>query len=48
MEDELLKAGWSKGWRKKNDLTYWIKTFHKEGVVTATSMEDAIKWEYEL
>ena len=48
MEEELKKAGWSQGWRKKNNLTYWIKEFPIEGVVTATSLEDALRWEYEL
>jgi hypothetical protein len=46
-EEELRAAGWHSGWRKKNNLNYWIKTF-PEGVVTATSLEDALKWEYEL
>jgi hypothetical protein len=48
MEEELVKSGWSKGWRKKNNLTFWIKPFPKEGIVTALSLEDALKWEYEL
>ena len=48
LEEELTKAGWAKGWRKKNNLTYWIKEFPKEGVVTALTLEDALKWEYEL
>lgn len=48
LEDELTAAGWAKGWRKKNNLTYWIKEYPREGTVTATSLEDALKWEYEL
>ena len=48
LEDELMKAGWAKGWRKTNNMIYWIKAFPKEGIVTATSLEDALMWEYEL
>lgn len=47
MEEELKAVGWHKGWRKANNLTYWIKEF-PEGVVTVTRLEDALKWEYEL
>ena len=48
MEDELRAVGWHKGWRKKNNMTYWVKEFDKEGVVTASSLEDALLWEFEL
>jgi hypothetical protein len=48
MWEELEKAGWNKGWRKKNNLTYYIKIFPGDVVVTATTLEDALKWEYEL
>lgn len=48
MENELREAGWSKCWRKKNNMTYWTKLMPVEGWVTATSAEEALKWEYEL
>lgn len=48
IEDELRKAGWAKCWRKKNNMTYWTKLMPVEGWVTATTAEDALKWEYEL
>lgn len=46
-EDQLKRVGWVKAWRKKNNLTYWVKSF-PEGRVTALTMEDALMWEYEL
>ena len=48
LEEELVQAGWHKGWRKKNNLHFWIKEFLGEGTVTAITLEDALKWEYEL
>lgn len=48
LEDELRAVGWHKGWRKKNNLTYYVKEFDKEGVVTALGLEEALRWEYEL
>lgn len=48
LEEELKAAGWSKGWRKRNNLTFWIKVFPNEGPVTVNRLEDALAWEYEL
>jgi hypothetical protein len=48
LDEELAAAGWTKVWRKKNGFTYWVKNMPMEGMVTATTREDALKWEYEL
>jgi hypothetical protein len=48
MLDELIAAGWFVRYRKKNNFTYYVKVFPDDGRVTATSLEDALKWEYEL
>ena len=48
MLDELIAAGWFVRWRKQNNFTYYIKEFPNVGQVTASSLEDALKWEYEL
>ena len=46
--DELVAAGWYVRWRKQNNFTFYTKTLSSGQVVTATSLEDALKWEYEL
>lgn len=46
--DELLACGWFVRWRKANNFTYYTKVMPDGQSVTATSMEDALKWEYEL
>ena len=46
--DELVKAGWYVRWRKANNFTYYTKSMPDGQVVTASSLEDALKWEYEL
>jgi hypothetical protein len=46
--DELVAAGWYVRWRKQNNFTYYTKDIPGVGCVTATSLEDALKWEYEL
>lgn len=46
--DELVAAGWYVRWRKQNNFTFYTKTLASGQVVTATSLEDALKWEYEL
>jgi len=48
VEEGLKAAGWHKGWRKKNNLTFWIKDIPGQGICTALSGEEALKWEYEL
>jgi hypothetical protein len=48
IEEGLQACGWHKGWRKKNNLHYWIKDIPGEGIVTALTGEEALRWEYEL
>jgi hypothetical protein len=46
--NELVAAGWFVRWRKQNNFTFYVKEFPGVGQVTASSLEDALKWEYEL